>query len=157
MARKFHFRLQTVLRVRALREREALRRMAEKQGELLRLDQLGAATREEIGGAQVALRDAQEQAALSPIEMTRSRAWIAHLRRTMLERDTRRRELQVQLERLRQDWRRARTQKLVIEKLRERRQAEYARDARRREDAHYEEVARGLLLRASAAAEGEGE
>ncbi|MCA9244496.1 MAG: hypothetical protein KDA32_11105 [Phycisphaerales bacterium] len=154
MAKKFRFRLQTVLRVRELREREALRRMAEKQGELLLLDQLDDATRADIAAAQDRLRDAQEQAALSPVEMTRARAWIAHLRRTMLERETVRRELQGQLERLRADWRRAQTQKRVIEKLRERRASEHARGSRRREEAQMEEVARGLLLHTQADSEG---
>lgn len=143
MAKRFTFRLETLLRVRELREREAKRKVGAKQAEITRLDRLNRQTTDEILRRQDALRERQ-RGSLATDELVRERAWIAHLRRTIGERRTARGELVVQLEELRERMRQARTQKRVIEKLRERRREEYERDRKRREQAESEELAQQL-------------
>lgn len=144
MAKRFQFRLQTVLRVRALREREAKRRAAEKRAELARLDQLDRQTAADIRAQQQALRGLQSGAALNPAELSRGRAWIAHLQRTLAQRQIVRAGLLRELEQRLADWRAARQQLRILEKLRERRWAEYVHDREQAEQAESDELARHL-------------
>lgn len=141
MAQRFRFRLETVLRVRDLREREAKRRFGAKQAEIARLDVLDGQTQSEISQTQAALLQSLENARLDPTELSRSRAWVAHLRRTILERQVVRRGLMADLEKLRSEFQQARTARRVIEKLRERRYEEYRRERNLREQADADELA----------------
>lgn len=141
MAQQFRFRLETVLRVRDLREREAKRRFGAKQAEIARLDVLDDQTQSEISQTQAALLQSLENARLDPTELSRSRAWVAHLRRTILERQVVRRGLMADLEKLRSEFQQARTARRVIEKLRERRYEEYRRERNLREQADADELA----------------
>jgi hypothetical protein len=93
MARRFRFRLQTLLRVRQLREREAKRKVAAKQAEIARLDRLNEQTTEEILRQQEALLAGQRQGQLDPLALQRGRAWIAYLRKTIAVRHLQRRQL----------------------------------------------------------------
>jgi flagellar FliJ protein len=145
MARRFSFRLQTLLRVRELREREAKRKVGAKQAEIARLDQLNRHTADEISRRQDALRSQQQQPVLAPDVLVRERAWIAYLRRTIVERQALRAGLLKELATLRDELREARTQKRIIEKLRERRWEAYVKDRNRREQAESDELARQLL------------
>ncbi len=144
MAKRFAFRLATLLRVRARRERAAPRNLAAKRAELARLDQLNEQTAAEITRAQAELLADQRQGRLDPLALQRGRAWVAHLRRTMALRATQRAALVGQLELLAAVWREARKQKRVIEKLRERRWAEYVHERARGEQAEAEEMAQQL-------------
>ena len=85
MAKRFTFRLETLLRVRELREREAKRRVGAKHAEIARVDALNRQTVDEITARQAELRDRQT-GALSTDELMRARAWIAYLRRTIVDR-----------------------------------------------------------------------
>lgn len=144
MARRFAFRLQTVLNVRQLREREAQRDVAAKSAEIARLDQLNEQTAEEITRQQATLLEAQQRGELDPLELQRGRAWIAHLRRTIATRQMQKAEFGEQLQDLQARLRDARTQTRIIEKLRERRWGEYTRDRRRREQTESDDLARQL-------------
>lgn len=144
MAKRFQFRLQTVLRVRELREREAKRRVAEKRAELARLDQLDRQTSDEIRAQQDALRGLQSGAALNPAELSRGRAWIAHLQRTLAQRQLVRAGLLRELEQRLADWRAARQQLRILEKLRERRWAEYVHGRQQAEQFESDELAQQL-------------
>ena len=150
MARRFQFRLETLLRVRELREREAKRKVGAKHAEIAQIDRLNRQTDEEISRRQDRLREYQQQAVLAPEELVRERAWIAYLRRTIAERRAIRAGLLDELATLQAELREARKQKLIIEKLRERRWEEYTRDRRRREQAESDELARQLLGHQSA-------
>jgi flagellar export protein FliJ len=131
------------MRVRDVREREAKRKVGLKQAEIARLDQLNRETVGEIHTRQAAVRRRQ-QGVVMPAELVRERAWIAYLRRTIVERQAQQVELAGQLGTLREAWLQARTRKRIIEKLRERRWAEYVRDRSRREQTESDELARQL-------------
>jgi flagellar FliJ protein len=143
VARQFHFSLETLLRVRDIREREAKRKVGLKQAEIARLDQLNRQTTEEIATRQTSLRQHQ-RGTFTPEELVRERAWIAYLRRTIVERQARRGELVTELEELRNAWHQARMRKRIIEKLRERRWEQYAKERRRGEQDEADELARHL-------------
>jgi len=143
VAKRFHFPLETLLRVREVREREAKRKVGHKQAEIARLDQLNQRTAEEISLRQNALRELQH-GLLTPDDVTRERAWIGYLRRTIVQRQAQRAGLVKELTALREAWRQARTQKRIIAKLRERRWEEYVRDRKRREQAESDELAQQL-------------
>jgi flagellar FliJ protein len=144
VAKRFEFRLQTLLRVRELREREAKRKVGAKQAEIARIDQLNQQTADEIARCQDDLRARQRAAVLAPDQLTRERAWIAYLRRTVVERQALRARRRAELDMLRDELRQARMQRRIIEKLRERRWAEYAKDRQRREQAEADELAQQL-------------
>jgi flagellar FliJ protein len=144
VARRFAFRLQTVLNVRQMREREAQRDVAAKSAEIARVDRLNEQTADEIIRQQAMLVEAQQRGGLDPVELQRGRAWIAHLRKTIATRQMQKAEFQEQLRDLQTRLRDARTQTRIIEKLRERRWGEYSRDRRRREQAESDELARQL-------------
>jgi len=144
MARRFQFRLQTLLKVRQLREREAKRRVAAKRGEIARVDELRRQTSAELTRQQEALLGEQLQGHLDTLALQRGRAWIAHLRKTIVALQARRAALLSELEQLQSELRVARTQTRIIEKLRERRWQAYARARARREQAEADELARQL-------------
>ncbi len=167
MARRFRFRLQTLLRVRQLREREAKRKVAAKRAEIARLDRLNEQTMEEIHRQQEWLLSAQAPAGreqtetlrrpdaalgvapalrvlLDPLTLQRGRAWIAYLRKTIALRHLQRASLVEELTRLQNNFRAARTQARIIERLRERRWAQYVRDRDRREQTAADELAQQL-------------
>jgi flagellar protein FliJ len=144
LARRFQFRLETLLRVRQLREREAKRKVAAKRAEIALVDRLNAETAEEISTQQAALLADQRQGRLDPLALQRGRAWIAHLRRTIGQRHAQRAELVAQWRELQAAWHAARTQARIIEKLRERRFAEYVHDRDRKEQAAADELAQQL-------------
>jgi len=143
VAKRFHFSLETLLRVRDVCEREATRKVGLKQAEIARLDQLNRQTADEISVRQRALRQ-QQQGALTPENLVRERAWIAYLWRTIVERQTQRAALVSELRELQEAWRQARKQKRIIEKLRERRWQQYFKDRKRQEQAESDELARQL-------------
>jgi flagellar FliJ protein len=144
MARRFEFRLQTLLRVRELREREAKRKVAAKSAEIARLDQLNAESQAEISGQLERLGAAQRSGVLDLTRLQRGHTWIAHLRRTIAVRSQQKAGLLEQLRELQDALREARTQTRIIEKLRERRWEAYRRDRSRAEQAELDEVARQL-------------
>ena len=144
MAKRFRFRLETLLKVRTLREREAQRNVAAKRAELARLDQLDGLTTTEISRQQAALLAAQQEGGLDPVGLQRGRAWIGHLRKTITLRQIQRQTLLEQLAERQQQWREARKQMRVIEKLRERRWNEHRKDEQRRERAALDELAQQM-------------
>ncbi len=147
MAKRFRFRLDTLLKVRRLREREAKRKVAAKRAEIARLDRLDQQTAWEISRSQAALRESQQQGSLDLETLARGRAWIGYLRKTAVERQTLRAALVKELEQLQSEWRQARTQMRILEKLRQRRWDEYVRRRKRREQAEADELAQQLQAR----------
>ena len=144
MARRFQFRLETLLRVRQLREREAKRKVAAKRAEIALVDRLNAQTAEEISRQQEVLLAGQQQGRLDPLALQRGRAWIAHLRRLIALRHVQRTDLLAQWQDLQAAWHAARMQARIIEKLRERRWEEYVHDRQRKEQAAADELAQQL-------------
>lgn len=144
MARRFHFSLETLLRVRALREREAQRNFAARQAELAALEQLDRQTRDEIQRLQTELSDAQRSGLIDPAGLVRQRAWIGHLRRGLAERQVLKQGVVAQLDACRAALVAARRDREAVERLRERRFASWKRDTQRREQAAQDEVAQRL-------------
>lgn len=145
MAKRFQFRLETLLRVRDIREREAKRKVGAKLAEIASVDQLNRQTAEEIAALYEKLRQLQRREVLAPNELARERAWIGHLHRTVIERQALRDKLVKELQVLQQELREARREKRIIEKLRERRWQDFVKDRQRREQAESDELARQLL------------
>jgi len=144
MAKRFRFRLQTLLRVRELRERQALRAVGAKRAQIARLEQINRQTAEAILEQQREVVREQESGRVDPAELARRRAWIAHLRRTILERDEQIQRYRRELSDLLGAWHEARREKRVLERLRERRFEAWRRDARRAEQTADDEVVRQL-------------
>lgn len=144
MARRFRFRLQTLLRVRQIREREAERKVGAKNAEIAQLARLSAQTAAEIEHQQHALLAGQQEQRLDPAALQRGRAWVAHLRRLLAQQQARRTTLLTELAELQAAFREARTQTRILERLRERRAAEHAQHVRRAEQAAADELARQL-------------
>lgn len=146
MAKRFEFRLQTLLDVRALREREAKRNVAVQRAKIAQLDQLDAQAHAEIEQQQAVLRAAQTTGALYTPDLQRGRAWVAYLRRSIAERGQTRATLRRELQDLLVALREARRQTRTLEKLREKQQAAYRRERNRREQAESDELALQLQV-----------
>lgn len=144
MAQRFAFRLQTLLRVRTLREQHAKRAVAAAAAEIAQLDAHNAQTQREIARTQELLRAAQGAGALDPLELTRQRAWIAALRRMTLLRLGERQTLSVRLLKLQDALRIARAETRALEKLRERRFDDWKRTRNLREQADADELAQQM-------------
>lgn len=146
MAQRFEFRLQTLLDVRALREREAKRNAALQRAKIAQLDQLDAQAQAEIEAQQKTLLAAQTAGALHTPDLQRGRAWVAYLRRSIAERGQMRAALRRELQDLLVALREARRQTRTLEKLREKQQAAYRRERDRREQAESDELALQLQV-----------
>ncbi len=146
MARRFRFQLETLLRVRELRQREAERRLAARQADLVRLDHLRDETAREVSVCQERLRERQA-GKIDPRDLTARQAWIVHLRRCLASAEQQRAALQQELRDLRQNVQVARTQTRMLEKLRARRKDEHRRTVNHQQQNATEEVARQLHIR----------
>jgi flagellar export protein FliJ len=144
MARRFQFSLQTLLRVRQLAEREAGRKVGAKRAEIARLDSLNADAQDAISQQHRALETLQRGDRLDPGQLSRPRAWIAHLRRAIAERQSIRAGWLQELGVLQAALIESRKQTKTIEKLRERRLDAHGRAIRRREQHDAEELAQQL-------------
>lgn len=150
MARRFQFSLQTLLRVREIRERDAQRKVAAQRAALARLDQLDRQCQELISRQQSELLHLQEQALIDPGALSRGRAWLAHLRNSLFQRQVQRQQMLVELEKLLSAYREARRDARAVARLRERRWEEYRQDRARQEQAEADELAQQLHTRALA-------
>ncbi len=144
MARRFRFRLQTLLRVRQLREREAKRKVAAKRAEIARLDRLNEQTQDAIRAQQATLLSDQCQGTLDPLALQRGRAWIAYLHKTIALRQLQRVQLVAESQKLQAEFQAARKQARIIGRLRERRWEQYVADRGRAEQAAADELAQQL-------------
>lgn len=145
MAKRFQFRLETLLRVRRLNEREAKRKVAAKQAEIARIDELSRQARREILSQENELRSEQSVGKLNVAALSTRRSWIAHLQRMLLLHKQMRLERRGELQTVSAELSRVRTQTQIVEKLRERRWGRYLKDRDRREQAESDEMARQLL------------
>lgn len=145
MAKRFQFRLETLLRVRRLSEREVKRKVAAKQAEIARIDESSRQARREILSQEDELRSEHSVGKLDVAALSRRRSWIAHLQRTLLLNKQMRLERGRELQAVSGELSQARTQTQIVEKLRQRRWGRYLKDRDRREQAESDEMARQLL------------
>lgn len=146
MAARFRFKLDALLRVRRLREREARRAVAAKRAEVARLDEERRRIRTDIDAALLRLRELAHVEAFDPPAVSRCRAWIAQRRAAAALLDEKRGVLLQELEQLQAVWRDARREQRVIEKLRDRRWQDYLRDRTSREQRDADELAQQLQI-----------
>ena len=140
--RRFRFRLERLLELRAHREREALYRLAEATGHCVRLarriqetaSQRGAAYRSAAGGLDLGLLAYRE----------RYLAWLEATRRRLAEELARREKERLEVQ---QKYLEASRQRKVLEKLKERRAAEYYREARTEEFKVQDDMAASQFIR----------
>jgi flagellar export protein FliJ len=144
MAKRFVFRLETVRRVRELREREAQRAAAGVRAQIAQFEQQNAQAQREIVNVQQRLTHQQALSSIDPTELSRGRSWIAHLRITILQRERQIDELGTKLEELLDVWREARKQLEIINKLRERRLNLHRTMVRKHEQREMDAVAQRL-------------
>jgi flagellar FliJ protein len=144
VAKRFRFRLETVLRVRKLREREARRKLAVEYEKVARLDALITQTREEIENQMSALRLAQQTATLDPAAIVRGHAWSHHLQRMLLQQQELRSKAQQKVEQALGVLREARRASRAIEKLREKQWETYVAERDKQDQAEIEELAQQL-------------
>lgn len=149
MPARFRFRLETLLRLRRVQQRQAQRSVGAAQAEVAHAERLIALTEAEIRRQQAELRDAQhgapDRATLEAQSLIRGRAWIVHLRRMSLQQQEMRADAQRRLGDALRALTAARTQTRIVEKLRERRLAEFRASAERRTDAALDELAQRML------------
>ena len=144
MAKRFRFQLETLLKVRRLREREAQRKVAAKYAELARLDETIRQTSAAISEQQAALLAAQRAPRVETLQLSRGRAWVGYLRSTALQQQALRAARARELETLQAELRDARTQTRVLEKLRERRWTTYLHERKAGDQAAADELAQQL-------------
>lgn len=144
MARRFRFRLDTLLRLRRMQERQAQRSVGAARAELAQAERLIRLTDEEIRRQQGALRVEQGGAAPRALTIVRGQAWIAHLRRMSLQQHAMRAAAAQALEQALRRLVEARTRTRTVEKLREQRLDEFRTRIEKREDARLDDLARQM-------------
>ncbi len=154
MAKRFRFRLETLLRIRRLNEREAQRKVAAKQAEIARIDEFSRQARREILSQEDELRKEQSRGRLNVAALSTRRSWIAHLQRMILLHKHLRREREDELKAVVEDLGRTRTQTQVVQKLRERRWSEYRKQRDRHEQSELDELVRQMLSESGQPARG---
>ena len=143
--KRFRFRLERLLELRAHRERQALYRLAEAAGHCVRLARRLQETESERGAA---YRSAPAAAGALDLSLFAYRerylAWLEATRRRLSEELARREKerLEVQARYLE-----ASRERKVLEKLKERRAAEHRREARAEEFNVQDDVAASQFLR----------
>ena len=143
--KRFRFRLERLLELRAHRERQALYRLAEAAGHCVRLARRLQETESERGAA---YRSAPAAAGALDLSLFAYRerylAWLEATRRRLREELARREKerLEVQARYLE-----ASRERKVLEKLKERRAAEHRREARAEEFNVQDDVAASQFLR----------
>lgn len=144
MAKRFTFRLDTLLRVRELRQREAQRRVSAVRAQIARLDLLDTQTAGEIARTESTMLEEQGRPQVDAAALSRGRAWIAYLRATVAQRRVVREPLLADLARFQDELREARINTKMLEKLRERRWLQHRKETDRREQSAAEELAQQL-------------
>jgi len=131
MARRFVFRLDTLLKLRRQRENEQKRVVAERLRQIARVtDEISMLDRQ-IGDQVQAMRVQATGASLDVPQLARSRHWLSHLQRGRLEAEGHLRLLEARLAQDRAVLAGAVKDRRVLEKLRERQQEKHRRELER--------------------------
>ena len=150
MARSFVFRLETVLELRALRERQQRRKLAQTCAALARMQaQVQRLTRQRRREQQD-LAAAQSAGRGDPQSWLRRRAWISQLARQIEAWEQRCEQAAAEVDRQRAVWRQKRNELRALQRLRQRRFENWRKNALRRAQCEQDEVAQQLHMRKSA-------
>ncbi len=133
MAKTFTFRFETMLKIRRQREDHHRRIVANRLREIQTIvDQLGALDRQIEETTQL-MRFSQAEGTVDIQNIVRSRHWMGHLQRNVLELQASRRGHEAKLAQERAALGEAAKQRRVLEKLKERQRARYLEEMDRRE------------------------
>jgi len=152
VAKRFKFRLETVLKIRKRREDAAKREVAVRLGEIARVEGEMAALREQIRVEIDGFRASHATGQINVTQIARHRHWLVHLDRGVLTCENRLRELRERLSGDRAALAEARKRVRVLEKLEERQRERYMKDLNRAEVRELDEISNVLFVRQRAAA-----
>jgi flagellar FliJ protein len=140
MAKRFVFRLETLLKLRRQREDRQKRIVAERLRQISRVRSEIELLDRRIAEQIRAMRADANRPSLDVQNLARDRHWLSHLQRGRLEADGHLRLLEARLAQERAVLAHAAREKKVMEKLRERQQTRYLRELECREQAELDEL-----------------
>lgn len=154
MAKRFRFRLETVLKIRKQREDEAKRVVAER---LRRIADVGNdidSMRSQISSEIKSFRQSHASGRIDTARISNHRHWLIHLDQNVLASKSHLGELEAELAQERVALGEARKQVRVLEKLEERQRARHAKELNRAEALESDEIGNNLYLRQRRAVSG---
>ena len=154
MAKRYTFRLATVLRLREMAEDECRRQVAVRLRDIAQAESDGQRLVEQFEWEVSRSRDDQQKGAMDVLTVRRRRAYMGYLQRRQRECAARVAGLRQQLAQEQAALAHAAKEVKVLEKLRERQAARHAEIERRAERAAEDEVAQSLTFRAGTRAAG---
>lgn len=140
MAKRFVFRLETLLKIRRQREDRQKRVVAERLRQISRIQGEIASFERQIGRQIDAMRVDASGSSLDVQNLVRNRHWLSHLQRGRLEADGHLRLLEARLAQERAVLANAAKEKKILEKLKEHQQTRYAKELDYREQAASDEL-----------------
>jgi len=141
MAKRFKFRLDTVLKIRKQREDQRKRVVADRLRQISQVREQMAAIDRQIGDEMRAIRRAQSPGTIDIQQAMRHRHWLGHLHKTALEAGARLRFLEARLAQERAVLAEAVKQRRILAKLKEQQWERYRQEADKRELAASDEMA----------------
>ncbi len=147
MAKRFQFRLETVLRVRRQREDAAKRVVADRLRQIAEVKSEMRAMQDQIDSELSAFRASHASGELDMRQVARHRYWLVQLDQGVMTNTSRLRDLERALAQERQELGEARKQVRILEKLEERQRERYMKALERAEAAENDEIGSVLYLR----------
>jgi flagellar FliJ protein len=141
MAKRFRFRLETVLKVRRQREDQQKRVVAAKVRRLTDLQSQARSVDEQIAQAVQAARGSRHPGALDMSQIARQRFWLGHLQRLLVETAGQIREVAEELHRERRVLIDLAKDRKALEKLKETQAQRYQAELDRAERIELDELA----------------
>lgn len=147
MARRFVFKLETLLKLRRQREEQQKRVVAERLRQIAQIRREIAMLDRQIAEQIAAMRGDAGQMRLDVMALARGRLWLSHLQRGRLDADGHLRALEARLAQERAVLSHASKEKKIVEKLKERQYLRYRSDLERQETLAGDELATVRYLR----------
>lgn len=147
MAKRFKFRLETVLKIRRQREDEAKRAVAERLRQITSVHDEIESLQRQIGREIGAFRQSHAIGRIDTDKIVNHRHWLIHLDQGVLLARSRLGELETELAKERSTLAEARKRVRALEKLEERQRARYMKRLSRAEAVENDEIGNALHLR----------
>jgi len=141
VAKRFRFRLETVLKLREQREQAHKRIVADRLRQIARAEARAQRLRDQIAAEVQAARQARRAGILEVTAIARHRHWLGRLQRGLLETEADLRTLRAKLAQERTELAEASKQAKIMAKLKERQQQRYAYELARQERLEADEIA----------------
>ena len=141
MAKRFKFRLDTVLKIRKQREDQRKRVVADRLRQIARVREQMASIDRQIRDEMAAIRSAQEPGTIDIQQAMRHRHWLGHLHKTALEAEARLRFLEARLAQERAALAEAMKERRILEKLKDQQWQRYRKEGEKREIVESDEMA----------------